>query len=61
MHAPLPTPTHQDVHHVAPGLVLGLEFLRLHYNQLPRGDFQELCYFSAESVVEFVIFSQVIR
>lgn len=56
----LSAPTHLDVHHVAAGLVFGLEFLRLHYDQLPWGDFQELCYFSAESVVEFIIFSQIV-
>lgn len=52
--------THLDVQHIAPGLVFGLEFLRLHHDQLPGGDFQELRYFSAESVVEFVVFSQVV-
>ena len=52
--------THLDVHHVALGLIFGLEFLRLHDNQLPQRDFQELCYFSAESVVEFVILSQAV-
>lgn len=51
---------HLDVHHVALGLIFGLEFLRLHDDQLPRGDFQELGYFSVESVVEFVILSQVV-
>lgn len=56
----LSIPTHLDVHRVAAGLVFGLEFLWLHYDQLPWGDFQELCYFSAESVVEFIIFSQVV-
>ena len=52
--------THLDVHHVALGLIFGLEFLRLHDDQLPQGDFQELCYFGAESVVEFVILSQAV-
>lgn len=52
--------THLDVQHVALRLVFGLEFLRLHDDQLVWGDFQELCYFSAESVVQFVIFSQAV-
>lgn len=59
-HRGLSALTHLDVHHVAPGLEFGLEFLRLHHDQLPWGDFQELCNFGAESVVEFVIFSQVV-
>lgn len=52
--------THLYVQHVVLGLVLRLKLLRLHDNQLPWGHLQELSNFSVESMVEFVIFSQVV-